>query len=173
MRVTQFRDEIDGGKTFFFGHPTAHVRSNDWSSTGVLAWSSVLSTRLRETAGIGRVGHRIRATLQRAVQLADVDVDGDFLVFGTTPLSEVRTSSPFQARSIEQVHSRELELAVHCVVRDAAGASRPDVVEAVSRALGWNRTSVAIAAVIAGAIDRLVAAGDLRAADLRLTIGKR
>ena len=132
----------------------------------------VLSTRLRETAGIGRVGHRIRATLQRAVQLADVEVDGDFLMFGTTPLSEVRTSSPFQARSIDQVHSRELELAVHCVVRDAAGASRPDVVEAVSRALGWNRTSVAIAAVIAGAIDRLVAAGDLREADLRLTIGK-
>ena len=108
----------------------------------------VLSIRLREHAGISRVGHRIRATLDRAVQLSGLQIDDGFLLAPDGGREVVRASTPSHARVIEHVHSSELERAIRYVLRDAAGATRSEAVEAVSRALGWNRTSAAMSSVI-------------------------
>jgi hypothetical protein len=104
---------------------------------------------------------RIKATLQRAVQLAEVDIDGEFVMSPTGHLDTVRAASGYQARTAEQVHPSEMELAVRHVVQDARGANRAEIIEAVSRAFGWNRTSAAIGAAITASIDRLIAAGAL------------
>ena len=93
--------------------------------------------------------------------LAEVEIDGDFLISRTGPADKIRDSSPYQTRSVDQVHGNEMELAVRNVVRDARGANRAEVVEAVSRASGWNRTSAAIATAISATIDRLTATGEL------------
>lgn len=112
----------------------------------------------------------MRWTTISAVQLSGVAVDGDFLMSKSSVIDTVRMASPFHSRSIENVHPRELQLAVRNVVRDAAGVNRAEVSEAVARALGWNKTSAAIAAAINEAIDQLANAGELREAGTRLAM---
>ena len=130
----------------------------------------VLCTRLREHSGIGRVGHRIRAYLEQAVQVAGAQRDGEFLLSKGAVISAIRQASSYQSRPAEHVHVSEMEFAVRNIVNDARGATKEEVVEGVSRAFGWNRTSTAIAAIITKTIDRLIALGDLKETSAGISI---
>jgi hypothetical protein len=130
----------------------------------------VLSARLRERTGIGRVGHRIRATLERAVQLAEVDVEGPFLIAKREPHDVVRTSDPLHPRGLEHVHLSEMERAIRYFIKDATGASRTEVIDAVARSLGWFRKSAAISATILASIEAMVDRGEIREGGGGLTL---
>jgi hypothetical protein len=100
--------------------------------------------------------------LEQAVHLAGVERDGDFLLSRGENVSAIRQASAYQSRPAEHVHTSEMEFAVRNIINDARGATKAEVIEGVSRAFGWNRTSTAIAAIITTSIDHLIARGDLK-----------
>lgn len=122
--------------------------------------TDVLALRLRDHSGIGRVGRLIRGTLNRAIQLSQIAVrDGDFVLGSDGSIDHVRSATVEATRTVAQVHSSEIELAVQYVVRDATSASRREVIEAVARAFGWSRTGSEVSLAIDRAIDTLVERG--------------
>lgn len=133
----------------------------------------LLSQRLRDHSGIGRVGRLIRATLLRAIQLSKtVERDGDYVDLPARHVNTVRSSTASAARNISQVHESELRLAVLNVVRDATGASRSEVIEAVARAFGWGRTGSEVGTAINAAIEDQVERGVIAEGEAGLSLGR-
>jgi REase_MTES_1575/Protein of unknown function (DUF4011)/AAA domain/Protein of unknown function (DUF3320) len=97
----------------------------------------VLHERLRDAWNIGRIGTRIRDNIDAAIRLADVIREGDFLTLADARRPAVRTPTRACERSIEQVHDRELALALVGFVRDAAGLSRSQLTARVAELYGW------------------------------------
>jgi hypothetical protein len=97
----------------------------------------VLHERLRDAWNIGRIGTRIRDNIDAAIRLADVIREGDFLTLADAPRPAVRTPTRACERTIEQVHDRELALALIGFVRDAAGLSRSQLTARVAQLYGW------------------------------------
>ena len=98
---------------------------------------SILHERLRGAWNIGPAETRSRDNIEAAIGLANVIHDGDFVTLADAPRPVVRTPVPACERTIEQVHDRELALALVNLVRDAAGISRSELTTRVARLYGW------------------------------------
>jgi hypothetical protein len=102
---------------------------------------SVLHQRLRDAWNIGPSGPtstHIRDNIDAAIGLADVIREGEFITLADAPRPLVRTPVPACERAIEQVHDRELALALINLVRDAAGISRSELTARVADLYGWT-----------------------------------
>ncbi|WAH97525.1 DUF3320 domain-containing protein [Arthrobacter sp. MMS18-M83] len=117
--------------------------------------------RLRDWWNVGRIGSNIRGNINLAVQRAQVVRDGDFLMIPGSDITSVRTPTRKAARKVEQVHSEELAIATILTIRDVGAANRSEVVQGVARVFGWTRTGPSVDRQINGAIDRLIAEGDI------------
>lgn len=120
-----------------------------------------LSGRLRDSAGIGRIGNRIADTLSRAIKRSKVEFDGSFLRSAVTQ-PRVRTATPRVQRNIDQIADEELTWAIAASVAEATGASRADVIARVCSVLGWVRKSAAMTARLDGLIDAQVESGAIK-----------
>jgi hypothetical protein len=99
---------------------------------------SVLRERLRDAWNIVPTGTRIRDNIDAAIGLAGVIREGEFVTLADAPRPVVRTPVPACERTIEQVHDRELALALVNLVRDAAGISRSELTARVAHLYGWT-----------------------------------
>ena len=99
---------------------------------------SVLHERLRDAWNIEPTGTHIRDNIDAAIRLADVIREGEFVTLADPPRLVVRTPVPACERTIEQVHDRELALALVNLVRDAAGISRSELTTRVAHLYGWT-----------------------------------
>lgn len=119
----------------------------------------VVEARLRQWWGIGRIRRRIRQNIDEAVKRSPIQWSGDFMYTGALDVEHVRAPSVEAARSVNEVHPRELALAVAFVVRDAGFAEHGEVVRQVRQSFGWNRTGDQIAHSLGGAIEAAVENG--------------
>lgn len=118
-----------------------------------------LTQRLRQAADIGRVGQRIRKTLNFAIRLSEVVIEDDFLsVDGSSEIS-VRRPHPDFPREVDRIHPLELKAAIKGVCADAIAITNKDLVEAVSEVFGWKRKGEKIVTAITGHISSLLKAG--------------
>lgn len=117
--------------------------------------------RLRDWWGIGRIGHNIRANIDRAIFQANVIRSGDFLTARDATVSEVRTPTSGCSRKVDQIHSDEIALAVVMLLRDVGAAGYAEVLQSVARLYGWARTGAVVDRRISGVIDDLIRDGDL------------
>ena len=115
-----------------------------------------VSARLREAAGVGRIGHRILATLIAAIESSDVQFDGQFLTNGDEHAVRVRTPTNETNRGIDLVSDAELLLAIQHTVREAAGISRLHVYARVSGVFGWVKKSQAMISRLDVLVDQLI-----------------
>jgi REase_MTES_1575/Protein of unknown function (DUF4011)/AAA domain/Protein of unknown function (DUF3320) len=122
---------------------------------------TVLHQRLKDAWDIGRIGPRIRANIDVAIQAAGVLWDGDFVILARPPVVTVRTPTGDCHRDVDQVHDEELTLALVNLVRDTGGISRDALTARVARLYGWTRRGPDITARMHTLIDRLLAAGTL------------
>jgi hypothetical protein len=99
---------------------------------------SVLHERLRDAWNIEPTETRIRHNIDAAIGLADVIREGEFVTVADPPRPVVRTPVAACERTIEQVHDRELALALVNLVRDAAGISRGELTTRVAHLYGWT-----------------------------------
>jgi hypothetical protein len=98
---------------------------------------SVLHERLCGAWNVGPTETHIRDNIDAAIRLADVICEGEFVTLADPPRPVVRTPVRACRRTIEQVHDRELALALVNLVRDAAGISRRELTTRVAQLYGW------------------------------------
>jgi very-short-patch-repair endonuclease len=122
---------------------------------------AVLRQRLRDAWNIGRIGSRIRENIDTAITVARVLRDGDFLTLSRPPLVTVRTPTEACRRDVEQVHDRELTLALVNLVRDAGGITGDELSTRIARLYGWTRRGPDITARMDTLISALLATGTL------------
>jgi hypothetical protein len=120
-----------------------------------------LMQRLRTAADIGRVGQRIRKTLETAISLSNVDFDGEYLSMDGSPPVVVRRPHPDFMRDVDRIHPLELKAAAMGVCRDSIAISKSDLVDAVSLVFGWRRKGDKIVSALNQIIDELMHAGEL------------
>lgn len=123
--------------------------------------------RIREAWGLKRAGGRIQSAVARAV---DVSVrtgrlarEGDFLsVPGREPEVRDRTHvrSPTLRRA-DMLPPAEIRMGALATARENFGATRDQIAQAVSRAIGIKSTSAQVRAVIDQVVDAAVARGEL------------
>lgn len=97
----------------------------------------LIKARLREHSDLERVNKYGLRTMMRAIELANVRLDGDFVL---RPRSDVEVPRVAGGRTLAQVHEKELRLVVLGVIETQVGSDRAELPMAVSRAFGWLRT---------------------------------
>jgi REase_MTES_1575/Protein of unknown function (DUF4011)/AAA domain/Protein of unknown function (DUF3320) len=122
---------------------------------------SIVHERLRDAWDTEAAGTRIRDNIDAAIRLADVVRDGEFVTLAGAPRPAVRTPVPACERTIEQVHDRELALALVNLVRDAAGISRSELTTRVAHLYGWTGHEPDITGRMAAIISELRRNGTL------------
>lgn len=110
--------------------------------------------RLRAWWGVGRVGAKIRANIDRAINLAPIVRNGDFLDAPNRTVDRVRVPANGVNRRVEHVPIEELALATALLVKDVGAASRAEIVQQVSRTFGWARQGVVVERRVNEAVDR-------------------
>jgi len=120
-----------------------------------------LMQRLRHAADIGRVGQRIRETLEAAISLSQVHLEGGFLSMEESPAVRVRRPHPDFPRGVDRIHPFELRGAILGVAREAIGISRPTLIEAVSEIFGWQRKGAKITSALGAEVEVLLSNGHL------------
>lgn len=134
------------------------------------AESPVHVDRVMRTAassyGIARVGSQVRQTLLRAVEAGErqgrFTRRGDFLWrTGMTAPSVRALDERGNARPIREVAPEELDACLIAFLEVAFSMNRSDLITAIAREFGYNRTGDQVAAVIGDAVDRLVKDGAL------------
>jgi hypothetical protein len=131
---------------------------------------------VREHYGIGRTGVQIRDSFDRALRTVlrgdYLKKDGFISVEGQN-LSTVRSPNPRVAnsiRSIDEIPSGEIDLAVMNLLHDAMNATADELIVRISRLFGWSRTGTEITAAVERSINRLNRAGHLSKAGTQLSI---
>lgn len=119
----------------------------------------LLLKRLRDTSNVGKVGSRIRKTVDRAIKLASVEVEGDYLWASSSRKIEVRRANPFENRDISQIALEELREAVLATVRHATGITQSELIQSVRQIYGWKRSGSQIESQISQEIDFLLDCG--------------
>ena len=122
---------------------------------------SIVHARLRSAWNIGPNGSQARDNIDAAIRLADVVRDGEFLTLASSPRPVVRTPVPACERTIDQVHDRELAMAVVSLVRDAAGISRSELMARIAHLYGWTTNGPDITSRMAALISELRRNGTL------------
>lgn len=126
--------------------------------------------RFTEAWGIGRLGNRIRESIDSAVGTArfarKIEQRGDFLWPIALKTPPVRLSEPSDARKIEHIPPEELVEAVYVCVAEARSLSTLDLVRQAARLFGISRIGASVEAGIHQAIatahsaKRIVVSGD-------------
>jgi hypothetical protein len=122
---------------------------------------SVLHQRLRDAWDIGRIGARIRDNIDAAIRVAGVLRDVEFITLTSAPLATVRTPTEACRRDVEQVHDRELALALVNLIHDAGGINHNELSTRVARLYGRTRRGPDITTRLQALISGLVANGTL------------
>ena len=121
----------------------------------------LLLKRLRDTSNIGKVGSRIRKTVDRAIKLASIEVNGEFLWATSSREVEVRRANPYENRDISLIALEELREAILGTVKHATGIAQPELIQSVRQIYGWKRSGSQIENQISQEIDFLVDSGYL------------
>lgn len=123
--------------------------------------------RIRDGWGLRRAGARIQSAVARAI---DVSVrrerlvrDGDFLSIPGrgARLRDRSDAASSTLRRAEMLPPAEIRVAVLGTVRANFGATKDQIVQAVSRAMGIRQTSAQVRGVIAEVVRAAVADGEL------------
>ncbi|WP_169079167.1 DUF3320 domain-containing protein [Microcella alkalica] len=130
------------------GKELGDIRNARWLGAFVEAVARVeapvhidlIAQRIRENSQYDRIGARIRQTLLRAAELADVDFDGEWVRSSREQPVLVRRPVEGCIRTVAQVPDEEMRRAVVLFVADAVGVGRAEVVTAVAGVFGWRRT---------------------------------
>lgn len=117
--------------------------------------------RLREASQISKVGRRIDATVRKALKLAKLQVDGEFIWLNDNRDVSARTPLPGAQREIRLVAPEELRAAIFSIVKEATGISRRDLVHSVKDVFGWKRAGAQIEAQLSVELEYLLSAGSL------------
>ena len=120
---------------------------------------------LRIVLGVGRVGTRIRAHIQRAISSAITDGvlsrDGEFLQVADEAGTAARPRHD-PDRPIGRVADSELDAGLLLVALLTFGASQSDLVRETARQFGWRRTGRDIRDRLNERVDSLLESGRLR-----------
>lgn len=129
--------------------------------------SSEVVARVRDAWGLKRAGARIQSAVERAidvsVRMGRLEREGAFLSMPGQPLV-VRDRSAAGSgtlRRADMLPPREIAAAVHSTVRENLGATRDEIVQSVSRAVGIMSTSAQVRNVILGEIEAEISEGRL------------
>jgi hypothetical protein len=125
----------------------------------------VVFQRLRDSWNIGRVGPRIRANIEAAIDLANVVRDSDFITTPDRDHTCVRTPVAVCARTVDQVADAELAAALVQLVEASAGITHDELTTAVARLYGWNRRGPDISTRLNRLISDLAADGRLTSSE--------
>ena len=123
--------------------------------------------RVRSAWGLKRSGGRIQAAVERAIELSErtgrlVREKGFLSLMGATPLVRDRSAArSLNLRRADMLPPAEIRVAALDTVRGNFGATRDQIVQAVSRRVGIKVTSSQVRAVIERVIDAVVAEGIL------------
>lgn len=153
-------------------HEVPTTRLAEWIGEVVTMESPVhlleVASRIASAAGIKRVGHRIRAAIERGAVLAArrsrVRRQGDFLWrpdMKTAPVRD-RGQLPYASREIERVPPEELAEAVVLIVDGSVGVTQEEAVVEACRLLGYARVTDSIRQHAEQAIQTLLADKRLR-----------
>ena len=130
---------------------------------------TVLFTRLRESWGISRMGAQIRTNAEHVLTRSRIDgrpvtrdAAGFFRVEGQE-LTTVRVPAGGDgARSVLAIPPEEIDLAVVGTVRDAIVIEEEQLIVAVARLFGWQRSGPDIQNALAAAVSRMTRQGRIR-----------
>lgn len=122
--------------------------------------------RIRILWGLARAGSRIRAAVERAVLTAAQQrlVEGGPFYAKPGHQVVVRHRTQVQSATLrkpEMLPPAEIDAAVVRIIKANYGASRAELVQALSRCFGFTSTSAQLRGVLEAGIDRLLAAGTL------------
>lgn len=118
-----------------------------------------VKARLRSASGIDRVNKRALRTLNDAISMSGVQVEGDFLLVEGAATRPVRSAG---GRSLAHVHDVEFVSAVEQLIGSMVGATRNDLIVSTSRAFGWLRTPNEMQSRVEAAVDSLVSSGQVQ-----------
>jgi very-short-patch-repair endonuclease len=126
-----------------------------------------LINRIREAAGLGRAGVRIRSALDAAVISAtrtkNVRKKRQFLWVKNQEEPTVRDRSdlPVSSRKLEFVSPEEIEAAVKTVIENAMGMSASDIPQASCKLFGFKAVSEEMRQMISRIVNSMVHKGKL------------
>lgn len=160
--------------------PAFHVGELHETATGILAGLveeavqvegpvhiDEVVERIRSAWGLKRAGGRIQQAIETATQVAiqtgRVERDGDFLAIPQVPITVRDRSLTVSStlRRADRLPPAEIALAILDIVRANFGATRDQIVQAVSRSVGNKATSSTVREMIEGEVARLASAGRL------------
>lgn len=121
--------------------------------------------RIREAAEVGRAGSRIRPAIDKGAEVAcrahGIHKKGEFLyVRGMTEFAPRRRDLlPPNAKKLDYVAPEEIQAALHLAIEDAYGIEEAEAMTIASRYLGFDRTTVAMQAVLSKELKTLIGMG--------------
>jgi very-short-patch-repair endonuclease len=133
-------------------------------------------TRIREAWGLKRAGGRIEEAVERSIEVAAkmqrIARHGDFLSLpGREAVPRDRSEITATAlRKAEMLPPAEIEVAVSQLVQRSFGATRDQVIQAVSRGLGIRNTSSQVRGALENVIEKMIARRQLKEAAGLLTV---
>lgn len=124
--------------------------------------------RIRILWGLGRAGARIRAAVKQAVSVAAQRGHIERGPFHKKPDQPVIVRDRSKVRSAtlrkpEMLPPTEIEAAALAIIKSHFGASRAELVNALSRGFGFASTSAQLRAILEDQIDGMIAKGTLAA----------
>ena len=126
-----------------------------------------VARRIANSAGVKRVGRRIRIAFAEALSLATRDglvtQKGQFLWRPDTKTAKLRSRSqlPASSRHLSLISPEEMALATLEVVRTSYGIPRDDIPEQVCRLFGFKRTTRGMRTPVNRVITKLLADGSV------------
>lgn len=123
--------------------------------------------RIRSAWGLKRAGQRIQqvitAAIDAAIQMERVSRDGPFLSLPGSPTTarDRSAAASTNLRRADRLPPAEIRAAVLEIVRANFGATKEQIVQAVSRAFGIKSTSGPVRIVIETEVDRMTEGGNL------------
>lgn len=133
-------------------------------------------TRIREAWGLKRAGGRIEDAVERSIEIATkmqrIARHGDFLsVPGREPVPRDRSEVMATAlRKADMLPPTEVEVAVSQLVQRSFGATRDQVIQAVSRGFGIRNTSSQVRSALEDVIEKMIVRRQLKEVAGLLTV---
>jgi hypothetical protein len=127
-----------------------------------------VTTRIREAWGLKRAGSRIEEVVAQSIDIAvktqRVIRSGEFLSEpGRQPWPRDRSNvDAIALRKAELLPPQELEVAIKQLIQRSFGATRDQVVQAVSRGLGIRSTSSQVREAIERVVETMISSSQLK-----------
>lgn len=139
----------------------------------------ILIKRIRESAGLGRAGTRIRGAVLEGVSFAAqslnaVEQRGDFIYWTqSTPIvARDRTKLPASDSAVDKIPPEEIDHAILTVVESAHHATKDEISIGVRKVFGFGAMPNALPAAVEGRITILVAQDKMRDQGGRMSLIK-